>query len=452
MVISRFGRERRRASVLVVAFVALVTVLLALSADRALAQEGTILRTAVEGPVTPVMADHLADAIAEAEAGGHEALIVTMDTPGGVLDSTRDIVQSFLTAEVPVVVYVSPAGARAASAGAIITFSSHVAAMAPGTNIGAATPVDMEGGEVIDKVVEDSAAYVAAVAEERDRNVDFAVDTVREGRSAPVSEAVEVGAVDLSARTFDELLAALDGRTVSLQPNPGDAQERVEVTLSTSDAAVVDYDMSWTREILQLLANPNLTVLLLGIAPLAILYELINPSEGIGAIAGGIMLILGFFSVAMLPVTVTGIILLLLAAGLFAAEMFVPGIGAFAGGGAVALVLAGLFLFQEPSGIAVDLSFLVPIALALAFVAVVIGRFAIRSQRRARYAGQGGETVGATGTVKEADGENARVFVSGSTWRARSADGKLERGDRIRVVDVDGLTLVVAPDREATDR
>jgi membrane-bound serine protease (ClpP class) len=202
MVIASGRSQRRRVSALLVALAAALAGALLLSADRALAQDSTVLRTSVDGVITPVMADHLADAVAEAETQGYEALVVTMDTPGGVLDSTRDIVQTFLTAEVPVVVYVSPAGASAASAGAIITFSSHVAAMAPGTNIGAATPVDMEGGEVIDKVVEDAAAYVAAIAEERGRDVDFAVETVREGRSAPVSEAVEVGAVDLSARTF----------------------------------------------------------------------------------------------------------------------------------------------------------------------------------------------------------------------------------------------------------
>lgn len=452
MVLTGSDTQRRRASALLVAFVAMIAGLVMLGADRSVAQQSAVLRAEVDGVITPVMADHLADAVAEAEAGGYEALIVTMDTPGGVLDSTREIVQTFLTAEVPVIVYVSPAGASAASAGAIIAFSSHVAAMAPGTNIGAATPVDMEGGEVIDKVVEDSAAYVAAVAEERDRNVDFAVDTVREGRSAPVTEAVEVGAVDLSARNLDELLDALDGETVALQPDPTDAEQRVEVTLSTTGAAVTDFEMSWTRSVLQLLANPNVAVILLGIAPLAILYELINPSGGVGAIAGGIMLILGFFSVAMLPVTVAGILLLLLAAGLFAAELFAPGVGAFAAGGAIALVLSGLFLFQEPTGVTVDLSFLVPVALAIAVVAAVIGRFAIRSQRRARFSGQGGETVGATGTVRETDGETARVFVSGSMWRARSANGKLERGDRVRVVDVDGLTLVVAPELEATEQ
>lgn len=419
------------------------------------AQADSVLLARVEGVISPVIDEHLADAVDAAAAGGHAALLVEMDTPGGLETSMRDIVQTFLTADVPVIVYVAPAGARAASAGAVIAFSAHVAAMAPGTNIGAATPVPLEGdGEVIDKVVEDAAAYVEEVARVRDRNVDFAVDTVREGRSAGATEAVEIGAVDLIAPNRTVLLEELDGRTVVVDPASADDPEGsgTEVRLATAGADVVEFDMAFTRRLLQALANPNLALLLLSIGTLGIIYELASPGGMVGGVIGAIMLILAFFSLAVLPVDLAGILLLLLALGLFAAELFAPGVGVFAGLGAVALVFAGLFLFQEPTGVGVDLSFVVPVALAVALAAVFIGRFAWRSQRSEPYSGQGGTMVGAVGTVREADGETGRVFTNGQLWNARSAEGTpLRRGERVRVVDLEGLKLVVTRVEEPSE-
>lgn len=440
-------RDRARTARRAGATGALLLALLLLVAGSAAGQggPGQVLRAEVTGPITPVAAAHFADAVEAAAAGGYAALVVTMDTPGGLETSMRDIVQEALTAPVPVVVYVSPSGARAASAGAVITFAAHVAAMAPGTNIGAATPVTIEGGEVIDKVVNDSAAYVAAIAEERGRDVDFAVDTVREGRSATANEALEVGAVDLLAASLPELLDEIDGRRVSLSGPEG---ERRQVTLATAGATVEEFELSFTRSVLQTLANPQLAFIFMSIAPLAILYEFISPSGGVGLIAGGIMLVLGLFSLAVLPVNLVGVLLLVLAAALFAAELFAPGIGIFAAGGAVSLVLAGLFLFPRASGVAIGLDVLLPVALALAVVALLIGRFAVTSQRRRKFSGQGGEMVGEAGTVRSVDGETAQVLVSGALWKARSASGgALRRGDQVKVVDMEGLELVVEPEQ-----
>lgn len=422
--------------------VALMFGALLLAAAGAVAQAPTVLRAEVKGPITPVLAGHVGDAIRAAEDGGHAALVIEMDTPGGLETSMRDIVQSALVAQVPVVVYVYPPGGGAASAGAVIAFSAHVAAMAPGTNIGAATPITMDGGEVIDKVVEDAAAYVEEIARERGRDVEFAVDTVREGRSAGATEAVEIGAVDLVAGSLSELLAEIDGMEVELATDAGD---RESVSLDTEGADVVDFELSWTRMILQALANPQIAFLLMSIAPLAILYEFISPSGGIGLIFGGIMLLLGLFSLAVLPVNLVGVALLLLAAGLFAAELFAPGVGVFAAGGAVALVLAGLFLFPEATGLAIGLEVLVPIAAAIGVVALVIGRFAIRSQTSPAFAGQGGTMVGGTGVVRTAEGETGQVWTSGALWKARAREGTLERDMRVRVVDMEGLVLVVEP-------
>lgn len=441
-------RARARAARRAGAAAALLLGLLLVLTGGAAAQDGgtgRVLRAEVTGPITPVAAAHVADAVAEAAAGDYAALVVALDTPGGLETSMRDIVQEALTAPVPVVVYVSPSGARAASAGAVITFAAHVAAMAPGTNIGAATPVTIEGGEVIDKVVNDSAAYVAAIAEERGRDVEFAVDTVRDGRSATANEALELGAIDLVVASLPELLDELDGTRVTLS-TPGGGSDAV--VLETAGAAVDDFDLSFTRSILQTLANPQLAFIFMSIAPLAILYEFISPSGGVGLIVGGILLVLGLFSLAVLPVNLVGVLLLVLAAALFAAELFAPGIGIFAAGGAVSLVLAGLFLFPRASGVAIGLDVLLPVALALAAVALVIGRFAVRSQRRSRFSGQGGEMVGASGTVRSVDGDRAQVLVSGALWRARSPHGQLQRGDAVRVVEMDGLELVVEPAQE----
>jgi membrane-bound serine protease (ClpP class) len=429
------GRLLSRATLLAVG----VALLLGANAG---ATEHTVLVTSVRGPITPVIANHLSDAIAAAQAGGHQALIVELDTPGGLDTSMRDIVQDFLTAPLPVIVYVAPPGARSASAGAIMTFAAHVAVMAPGTNIGAATPISMEGGEVIDKVIEDAAAYVAAIAEERGRDIDFAVDTVREGRSASYSEAVEIGAVDFIAASRGELLDAVDGLVLTLAP--GDH----EVELRTAGAAVAEYEMSGARRILQALADPNLAFLFLSLGTLAVLYELANPGAGLGGILGAIMLVLAFFSLAVLPTEIVGVLLLLLAVALFVAELFVPGVGVFAGGGAITLLLAGVFLFQRPTGIGVDLSVLLPLVVLAGLGAAFIGRIAWSSRHAPAYAGQGASLVGERGTVLSVDGDRLQVRVAGALWRAHS-DADLSRGDAVRVVEMDGLELTVVPAERA---
>ncbi|HVM14178.1 MAG TPA: NfeD family protein [Egibacteraceae bacterium] len=439
----RVGAARR-----CLAAAALLLGLLVLAAGGASAQARSVLRAEITGPITPVLAGHFADAIRAAQDGDHAALIVEMDTPGGLDTSMRDMVQQALVAQVPVVVYVHPPGGRAASAGAVIAFSAHVAAMAPGTNIGAATPITMEGGEVIDKVVEDAAAYVEEIAVERDRDVEFAVATVREGRSAGATEAVEIGAVDLIAGSLRELIAEIDGMEVELATEAGD---RDTVTLATEGAEVVDFELSWTRSVLQTLANPQLAFLFMSIAPLAILYEFISPSGGVGLIFGGILLLLGLFSLAVLPVNLVGVALLLLAAGLFAAEAFAPGVGVFAAGGALALILAGLFLFPDATGLAIGLEVVLPVAAAIGVVALVIGRFAVRSQTRPKFAGQGGTMIGDTGVVRTADGRTGQVWASGAMWKARAREGSLERGARVRVVDMRGLELIVEPVEQDAD-
>jgi membrane-bound serine protease (ClpP class) len=405
-------------------------------APAAIGQAPTVLVTRVAGPITPVVADQLADGVRTAERDGLTAFLVELDTPGGLDTSMREITQAFLNARVPVVVYVTPSGARAASAGALITFAAHVAAMAPGTTIGAATPVDLQGGEISDKVINDAAAFAEAVAAERGRNTEFAVDTVRKGRAVTADQAVRLEAVDLIAADRAGLLEALDGRRVEVAPG-------TTVTLETAAADTVDHQLSWTRSLLGWLADPNLAFLFLSIGTLAVIYELASPGMGLGGVIGAVLLVLGFVSLSVLPVNLAGLLLLALAAALFIAELFAPGIGVFAGGGTIALLLAGVLLFDGP--VAVAMPVLWPVALVMGGGTVLAGRLAWRARRAPSVTGADG-LVGRRVVVHDvAAGDSGSVRLDGAWWRVRRHDGPLVPGQEVRVVRLDGLDLIVEP-------
>ncbi|MBN1171999.1 MAG: nodulation protein NfeD [Micromonosporaceae bacterium] len=408
------------------------------SPGLAAARSGTVLVARVDGPITPVIADYLADGVSKATRAGHEALLVELDTPGGLDTSMRDIIQAFLSAEVPVVVYVTPSGARAASAGALITFAGHIAAMAPGTTIGAATPVNAETGETAsDKVINDAASFAESVARQRGRDAEFAVATVRDGRSVTAEEAQRVGAVDLLARNRAELLRILDQRTVSLAS--GEA-----VTLRTASATVEEYGMGWSRRLLAVLADPNLAFLFLSIGTLAVIYELATPGMGLGGVAGAVLLVLGLFALSVLPVAVAGLALLVLAAALFAAEVLTPGVGVFATGGTIALVAAGLFLF-EGEEVRVSPAVLLPTAVVVGGGTLLAGRLAWRARNAPAAVGMH-TLIGATATVRAAPGPTWQVQLAGTWWNARSDQGGLREGQQVRVIETAGLTVIVAPE------
>jgi membrane-bound serine protease (ClpP class) len=397
-----------------------------------------VLVTTIDDVITPVIADHLGDGVERAARGGYQAYVVQLDTPGGLDVSMRHIIQDFLDAGVPVVVYVSPPGARAASAGALITFSAHVAAMAPGTAIGAATPVDLEGGDLGDKAVNDAAALAESVARLRGRNVEFAVDTVRQARSAPVDEALELGAIDVVAASLPELLEGIDGTEVTLAGGE-------MVTLATDDAAVERFDIGFFRQVLQWLADPNLAFLFLSVGTLGLIYELASPGVGAGGVVGASLIILAMFSLSVLPVDAVGLLFLLLAAALLVAELFVPGVGVFATLGAVALVLSGLFLFRGTAGLEVSLLVTLPTALLVGGGTVVAGRLALRARRAPSTTTGKGALVGRVVTVQRSEGSTGQAHVDGTWWNLRSTGPPLEPGDQLRVRSVDGLDLVVEP-------
>ena len=388
--------------------------------------------------ITPPVADHLAEGVERAERGGYDAFVVRIDTPGGLDVSMRSIVRSFLGARVPVIVHVAPSGARAASAGAIITFSAHIAAMAPGSAIGAATPVDLEGGDVGDKVINDAAALAESIARQRGRDIEFAIDTVRRGRSAAADEAADIGAVDLVAGPLAEVLRQADGRIVRLGPQGREAPVR------SAGATVEEFDMSLFRRIQQALADPNLAFIFMSLGTLGLVYELASPGVGVSGALGVIFVLLGLFSLSVLPVNVVGFLFLLLAAALFVAELFAPGIGVAAAGGTLALVLSAVFLFRDVPGASVSATVLAPVAVTMGGAVILAGRLAARSARAAPTTGTH-SLLGRTVTVRRGGGRRGQAFVEGAWWNIRSPEAALEVGADVRVVDVDGLDLVVAP-------
>jgi membrane-bound serine protease (ClpP class) len=430
---------RRRAAV---AVACLLTGLLALTAGSALGQDRedpsrSVATTTVAGPITPVTAEHLEDTAADASRQGHQALIVLLDTPGGSLDATRRIAQAFLDAPLPVVVYVSPSGADAGSAGTFITYAAHLAAMAPATTIGAATPVDMEGGEVGDKIVQNAAAFAETLAEERGRDVEFAISSVVDGRSVTARTALDEGVIDLIATDLEDLLTGIDGQEV-------DVRGLGTVELATRDAAVIELEMTGVRSLLAILADPNLAFIFLSLGTLAILYEIANPGLGLGGVVGVICLILAMFALSVLPVNWAGAILMLVAAVMFVAELFMPGVGVGAAGGTAALLLGGMFLFQDQSGIGVDWWVLVPTGLVTFGLAALAGVLVARTRGRRSTAGSD-DLVGRRLTVENVAAGSPRARVSGTFWRVRPVEGHppLRDGDRVEVVARENLDLVV---------
>lgn len=417
----------------------LVSGLVMLAAGPGSAQaDRTVGTTTVDGVISPVTADHLRDTVSEAAAAGHEALVIRLDTPGGLMESTRQIVRTLLDAPLPVIVHVAPAGADAGSAGTFITYAAHVAAMAPATTIGAATPVDLEGAEVGDKVVENSVAFAEAIAEERDRDVEFAVAAVRDGRSITSSTALEVGAIDLLATDVGGLLTELDGRQVTVRGET--------VTLATVGATVVEMEMTGVRQLLQVLANPNLAFILLSLGTLAILYEIASPGLGLGGVVGVISLVLALFALSVLPVNWAGAALLVVAMVMFVAELFAPGVGVGAAGGTAALILGGLFLFPADTGVGVDWWVLAPTGV-VGFAAVVLAGVLVARLRGRRSTAGADDLIGRTFTVERTGTGRPRVRVGETWWRIRPEDPTepLPDGQEVSVVDRDNLDLIVVP-------
>jgi len=393
----------------------------------------------VEGTIVPIVADYIDRGIEQAETKGSTAVIIQLSTPGGLMDTTQKIVERILNAKVPVVVYVSPAGGWAGSAGTFITLAAHIAAMAPGSRIGAATPVAMGDGmteEMKRKVTEDAAAWIRSIAEMRGRDPEHAELAVREGASYTVSEALEHNLIDLQADSLKSLISQLNGMTVTLVSGE-------EIVLNTEGYMLDKTEMNIVERFLHAISNPNIAYILLSLGTIGIIAEIYSPGAFFPGIIGGISLLLAFYSLGVLNAYWGGILLILLAFGLFIAEVFTATFGLFTAGGITALVLGSLILF--PGGgpmFQVDPWLIATVVICItAFFAFVISRV-IRAHRRQASTGRE-ELVGKTATVKVALEPEGTVFLKGERWTAISESGQVKPGETVIITKVDGLTLYV---------
>ena len=436
----------------------------------AASRTGTLLP--VSGAIGPATSDYFVRKLREAQASGTDLVVVTIDTPGGLDTAMRDMIQAILASEVPVIAYVSPSGARAASAGTYLVYASHVAAMAPATNLGAATPVQIGGpaptgrpaggapsgkpsgadGDAKDgesapapgsamerKAANDSIAYIRGLAELRGRNVEWAEAAVRDGVSLPADEALAAGVVDLVASDIPELLRLLDGRKVKLRAQ--------EVELRTSGLVLHELEPDWRTNLLSLITNPNVAYLLMLIGIYGLLLEGYNPGAVLPGVVGAICLLLALFAFQVLSVNYTGLALIALGVLLIVAESFVPSFGALGLGGIVAFVFGSVMLLdRDVPGFAIAWQVIAAMALAGALVLLAIVSFAVRARRRPVVSGAEGllrELAEATEDFEQ----HGLVRVQGELWQAVSRE-PVRAGQRLRIRRVDGLTIEVEPARD----
>ncbi len=419
--------------------------------------------------IGPATQRYIVDAITRSETDGAVCLVLMLDTPGGLLESTRTIVKRMMNARVPIAVYVAPSGSRAGSAGVFITLAAHVAAMAPSTNIGAAHPVLAGGGgpvrklvrrirpavepsarrrqssdepdEVVeeeqdpmaDKIMNDTVAWVTTIARARGRNEAWAANAVRESFSVAEAEAVRERIVDVIAADVPDLLAKMDGRRVQLAGT--------EVELHTAQARIVRVPMSTRQEFLAIITNPNIAYLLMLLGTLGLVFEFTHPGIGFPGIAGLICLVLALYAFQTLPVSYAAIALIALGIGLLVAEAHVVSHGLLALGGAVALTLGSLMLFETPEGFGVSLRLIVPVVAGLSAIILFLVGLAVRSQRQPVQSGVQA-LIGARGIAETDIAPTGHVHVQGELWSAAAQD-PIRKGDPVRVLAVNGLTLQV---------
>ena len=407
------------------------------------ADSPAVLVLKVKGIINPVMADYLARGIHEAEKRNAVACVVQLDTPGGLDTAMRDMVQSIVNARIPVIVYVSPSGARAASAGVFITVAAHVAAMAPNTAIGAASPVSLgsEGEQEMsetmrEKVMNDAAAYIRSLAGSHGRNVEWAEKAVREAVSASETEALDLKVIDIVSPTLDSLLHDIDGRTVTLL---GGSQ----VVLNTSSAQVSYMEMTWIEDFLLAISDPNLAFILLGLAGIGLWVEITNPGLVFPGVFGALSLIFGLFSLGNLPVNIAGILLIALAFILFIVEaLVIPGFGAAGIGGIISLIFGALILFKGGPMYQIDPWVIVIVVICVAaFMAFIVFKLVKTRQLKSQTGSE--ELVGDTAVAREVLDPEGRVFCHGELWTAISEEGRIEVGETVIIKKVTGLKLFV---------
>ncbi|MEA2025256.1 MAG: nodulation protein NfeD [Chloroflexota bacterium] len=444
--------HRRPSSLTLVRTLLLLVGVLSLLAGTVRAQddERTVIVLPTTGVVDQIMSNYLREGIDRGVEEGAAAVVIELNTPGGSLEATREIVQSELTAEIPVMVWVGPAGARAASAGTFLTLAAHVASMAPATNIGAATPISSDGQDIPDdlgkKVMNDTIATITSIAEERGRPVEWAVGTVEDALSHTVDEALAAGAIDFKAESIEDLLAQAHGMSVNVAGE--------EVVLDTAGAAIEELGMNPFQGFLHLLSDPNIAFILFTLGFYGIFFELQNPNYVTG-ILGAFALILAFIGFGSLPLNIGGLLLIGLAVILFVLELSVVSGGLLAIGGLVAFALGASALYTTPGdpvapsvSVAPEVILLMTLITALVVAGVV---YAVMKTRRAKQPVIGVSNItapliplGTRGEVRSPLQPTGSVFAAGEEWTARRDDnGLLERGTLVRVIGNDGMVLIV---------
>jgi len=414
--------------------------LLLLFAFQPDARAQKVISITIDGAINPVTSGFISRSIQKAQGQNAECLIIELNTPGGLLKSTRVIVSDILASPIPVIVYVAPGGEQAGSAGVFITLAAHVAAMAPGTNIGAAHPVDMQGQKdtiMNEKATNDAAAFIRAIAQKRNRNEKWAEEAVRRSISITENEAIQQRVIDLIAANKDDLLTKIDGKKVNI--NSGTK------TLRTKGATLETNEMSFSEKVLDKISDPNIAYILIMLGLYGILFELYNPGAILPGIVGVIALILAFYSLHTLPVNYAGLALIVFAVVLFLLEIKIVSHGLLALGGIASLILGSLMLFKADSPLEFTrvswTVIITSVTLTTLFFLFIIG-VGLRAQRLKPVTGIEG-LIGDVGESLHPLDPSGTVMVHGEIWQAESLDGIISKGEKVRVVGITNLTLQV---------
>lgn len=416
----------------------LIATCVACGAEAIGAEPPRVHLIAIDGGINPAVDDFIREAIARAQTAGASALVIQLDTPGGQLTSTQTIVKKIFGAPLPVIVYVAPSGAGAGSAGVFITLSAHIAAMAPGTNIGAAHPVSGSGedvkGAMGEKVENFAASFIETIAQKRGRNAEWAIQAVRKSVSVTEKDALAKNVVDVVAKDLDDLLNQIDGRKVEVN-------DRQQV-LSVKNAKIERFEMSLKQKIINKLADPQIAVLLFMAGILGLYMEFSHPGVLFPGVAGAIALVLAFTSLQIIPFNYAGLVLMILGIALLIGEAFVPSFGVLGVGGAVALAFGALLLFDtDNSDLTVDRSVVLAAVGTLSAYILIVGYLVSRTQKKKATVGLEG-LVGEIGEVKVALNPSGKIFVHGEYWSAEAED-QVAVGEKVRVVGFDGMRLKV---------
>ncbi len=419
---------------------AVIVLLTAIVLISTVGAAGEILRLSLDGSINPASRDMVLRAVRRAEEQAAEILLIELNTPGGLEESMRDIVAAELSSAVPIVVFVSPSGARAASAGVFLTLAADIAAMAPGTNIGAAHPVNLIGGDTteegqstsIDKAANDAAAFARSIAEQRNRNTDWAEAAVLHSSALSAVEALEQGVIDVIADDTHSLLETLDGWVL--------ADGR---TLRTRGATVDEIRSTLRERLLSLLADPNIVYVLFILGLYGLIYEFFHPGIGFGLAAGGVCLLLALFGLQILPVNIAGIALIVFGMALIVLDAFTPTNGILTAGGIVGLLAGSLTLFDIPDrSIGLSSATIIAVVGMTAALSVFILSKGLMIQRRRPVTGAEG-LAGSAGVARSRLDPMGMVFIHGEYWTAQSVEGAIEPGETVRVERVEGRTLIV---------